>query len=167
MPQTPKGTPKGIHSLSHTRPETSGEVQRSQTVRGRAGKIEAMTPEALSQTLQEFLGGSRHAVVLEDGARIFELADSKYSVSGEYNKCLCICGRWTGILSGGFWTQKSAMVHCGSRYRDSGTPGRRSWKSAAVWTIARLRRAVWPDPPTSSSCGERWNAAFPDSPSRS
>jgi hypothetical protein len=47
-----------------------------------------MTPEALSQTLQEFLGGSRHAVVLEDGARIFELADSKYSVSGEYNKCL-------------------------------------------------------------------------------
>jgi hypothetical protein len=26
--------------------------------------------------------------VLEDGARIFDLADSKYSVSGEYNKCL-------------------------------------------------------------------------------
>ncbi len=47
-----------------------------------------MTPESLNQTLQEFLGGSRHAVVLEDGARIFELADSKYSVSGEYDKCL-------------------------------------------------------------------------------
>lgn len=47
-----------------------------------------MTPESLSRTLQEFLGGSRHAVVLEDGARIFDLADSKYSVSGEYNKCL-------------------------------------------------------------------------------
>jgi hypothetical protein len=26
--------------------------------------------------------------VLEDGARIFDLADSKYSVSAEYNKCL-------------------------------------------------------------------------------
>jgi hypothetical protein len=88
MPQTRTETPKGILLLSHTPPETSGDVQRSQTVRGQAGKIEAMTPESLSQTLQEFLGGSRHAVVLEDGARIFELADSKYSVSGEYNKCL-------------------------------------------------------------------------------
>lgn len=47
-----------------------------------------MTPESLSRLLEEFLGGSRHAVVLEDGARVFDLADSKYSVSGEYNKCL-------------------------------------------------------------------------------
>ena len=38
--------------------------------------------------MEEFLGGSRHAVVLEDGARIFDLADSRYSVSGDYNKCL-------------------------------------------------------------------------------
>jgi hypothetical protein len=38
--------------------------------------------------LQDFLGDSRHPVVLEDGARVFDLADSKYSVSGEYNKCL-------------------------------------------------------------------------------
>jgi hypothetical protein len=47
-----------------------------------------MTAESLSRVMEEFLGGSRHAVVLEDGARIFDLADSKYSVSGEYNKCL-------------------------------------------------------------------------------
>ena len=47
-----------------------------------------MTPESLSRLLEDFLGGSRHAVVREDGARIFDLADSKYSVSGEYNKCL-------------------------------------------------------------------------------
>jgi hypothetical protein len=47
-----------------------------------------MTAESLSRTMEEFLGESRHAVVLEDGARIFDLADSKYSVSGEYNKCL-------------------------------------------------------------------------------
>jgi hypothetical protein len=47
-----------------------------------------MTPESLSRLLEDFLGGSRHAVVLEDGARAFDLADSKYSVSGEYNKCL-------------------------------------------------------------------------------
>ena len=29
-------------------------------------------------------------VVVEDGARIFDLNDSKYSISGEYNKCGCI-----------------------------------------------------------------------------
>ena len=53
-----------------------------------ARKIGGMTSESLSRAMEEFLGGSRHAVVLEDGARIFDLADSKYSVSGEYNKCL-------------------------------------------------------------------------------
>ena len=47
-----------------------------------------MTPEALRQELQDFLGGSRHAVVLEGGAVTFDLAEAKYSISGEYNKCL-------------------------------------------------------------------------------
>jgi hypothetical protein len=47
-----------------------------------------MTPEALRQELQDFLGGSRHAVVLEDGTVTFDLAEAKYSISGEYNKCL-------------------------------------------------------------------------------
>ena len=47
-----------------------------------------MTPESLSQTLSQFLVGSRAAVVVEDGAVVFDLADAKYSISGEYNKCL-------------------------------------------------------------------------------
>jgi hypothetical protein len=47
-----------------------------------------MTSETLAGLLENFLGGSRHAVVLENGARIFDLAESRYSVSGEYNKCL-------------------------------------------------------------------------------
>src|SRR5580692_796717 len=47
-----------------------------------------MTPESLSQLLRDFLDGARAAVVVEDGAIAFDLADSKYSVSGEYNKCL-------------------------------------------------------------------------------
>jgi hypothetical protein len=47
-----------------------------------------MTAESLGRLLEEFLGGSRHAVVLEDGARIFDLSESKYSVAGEYNTCL-------------------------------------------------------------------------------
>jgi hypothetical protein len=45
-----------------------------------------MLTEALARQMEEFLGGSRHAVVVEDGARIFDLNESKYSISGEYKK---------------------------------------------------------------------------------
>jgi hypothetical protein len=38
--------------------------------------------------LSDFLSGASAAVVVEDGAIAFDLAESKYSVSGEYNKCL-------------------------------------------------------------------------------
>jgi hypothetical protein len=47
-----------------------------------------MTPEALTRTLQEFLSEAAGAVVLEDGAVAFDLAQAKYSISGEHNKCL-------------------------------------------------------------------------------
>jgi len=47
-----------------------------------------MTPDSVSQMLSDFLGGARGAVVVEDGAVVFDLSDAKYSVSGEYNKCL-------------------------------------------------------------------------------
>src|SRR4030088_2877158 len=47
-----------------------------------------MTPDSLSQMLSDFLDGARAAVVVEDSAIAFDLAESKYSVSGEYNKCL-------------------------------------------------------------------------------
>ena len=47
-----------------------------------------MTPESLTQTVQEFLSDASGAVVLEDGAVTFDLAQAKYSISGEYNKCL-------------------------------------------------------------------------------
>jgi hypothetical protein len=47
-----------------------------------------MTPEALTRTLQEFLGEAAGAVVLEDGAVAFDLGRAKYSISGEFNKCL-------------------------------------------------------------------------------
>src|ERR1700681_1402938 len=47
-----------------------------------------MTPESLSQLLSDFLLGARAAVVVEDGAIAFDLADSKYSISGEHHKCL-------------------------------------------------------------------------------
>ena len=47
-----------------------------------------MTPEALTQTVEDFLAGARDAVVLDDGAVLFDLAQAKYSIAGERNKCL-------------------------------------------------------------------------------
>src|SRR5258706_5701113 len=47
-----------------------------------------MTPESLSQMFSDFLAGAQAAIVVEDAAVAFDLADSKYSISGEYNKCL-------------------------------------------------------------------------------
>ncbi len=47
-----------------------------------------MTPEALARTVEDFLAGARDAVVLDDGAAVFDLAQAKYSISGERNKCL-------------------------------------------------------------------------------
>ena len=38
--------------------------------------------------LSDFLSGARAAVVVEDGAIAFDLAEAKYSVSGEHHKCL-------------------------------------------------------------------------------
>ncbi len=48
----------------------------------------AVTPQALTRTVQDFLSEAAGAVVLENGAVAFDLAQSKYSISGEYNRCL-------------------------------------------------------------------------------
>jgi hypothetical protein len=48
----------------------------------------AVTPEALTRTVQDFLAEASGAVVLEDGAIAFDLGQSKYSISGEHDKCL-------------------------------------------------------------------------------
>src|SRR5271169_122899 len=47
-----------------------------------------MTPESLVHTVEDFLTCARDAVIIEDGAVVFDLAQSKYSISGERNKCL-------------------------------------------------------------------------------
>src|SRR5882757_9794500 len=60
----------------------------SQTRGSRGCKHLAMTREALARTVEDFLAGARDAVVLDDGVPVFDLAQSKYSISGEYNKCL-------------------------------------------------------------------------------
>jgi len=38
--------------------------------------------------VEDFLACARDAVIIEDGAVIFDLAESKYSISGEHHKCL-------------------------------------------------------------------------------
>ena len=48
----------------------------------------SMTPEALIRVVEDFLAEARDAVVLDDGAVLFDLAQAKYSISGERNKCL-------------------------------------------------------------------------------
>lgn len=47
-----------------------------------------MNPEFLTRTVRDFLSDAAGAIVLEDGAVAFDLARSKYSISGEQNKCL-------------------------------------------------------------------------------
>jgi hypothetical protein len=47
-----------------------------------------VNPESLIRTVADFLAAAHDAVVIEDGAVAFDLAQAKYSVSGEYNKCL-------------------------------------------------------------------------------
>ncbi len=47
-----------------------------------------VTPQALTRTVRDFLSEAAGAVVLENGAVAFDLAQSKYSISGEYNRCL-------------------------------------------------------------------------------
>jgi hypothetical protein len=47
-----------------------------------------MTPESLTRTVEDFLREASGAVVLEDGAVTFDLAQARYSISGEYNKCV-------------------------------------------------------------------------------
>jgi len=47
-----------------------------------------MNAEALTRTLQDFLSDASGAVVLADHAVAFDLAQARYSVSGEHNKCL-------------------------------------------------------------------------------
>ena len=58
------------------------------TIRNGQYQMPTVTPQALTRTVQDFLSEAAGAVVLENGAVAFDLAQSKYSISGEYNRCL-------------------------------------------------------------------------------
>jgi len=49
-----------------------------------------MQPEAVVRTVEDFLVSARDAVVMEEGVMAFDLANAKYSVSGEHNQVFCI-----------------------------------------------------------------------------
>src|SRR6476646_1487931 len=66
----------------------SGDGHTSQTRIRKGDSILIMTPEALARTIEDFLAGARDAIVLDDGAAMFDLAQARYSISGERNKCL-------------------------------------------------------------------------------
>ena len=123
-----------------------------------------MTPEALTRTVEDFLAGARDAVVLDDGAVVFDLAQAKYSISGEHNKCLLHL--WSAernlvrrVLDAEVknevlrlavqrlgQTRPSKLEIC--RQRDRRTP-----------TAKRAARL-----PTSGVCSERWSGDFPLTP---
>lgn len=48
----------------------------------------SLDPSRLAQELDEFLATAPSACVLEDGETIFDFASAKYSISGEWGKCL-------------------------------------------------------------------------------
>jgi hypothetical protein len=50
--------------------------------------MHTVTPQALTRTVEDYLREASGAVVLENGSVAFDLARSKYSISGESQRCL-------------------------------------------------------------------------------
>jgi hypothetical protein len=70
----------------HMAQENDGHL--SQTPSCPSPTMLRVTPEAPTRTVQDYLNRASGAVGLEDGAVAFDLGCAKYSISGEYNKCL-------------------------------------------------------------------------------
>lgn len=120
-----------------------------------------MTPEALMRTVEDFLAGARDAVVLDEGAVLFDLAQAKYSVSGERNKCLIH-----------LWSEERNLVR-----RVLDVEAKREVLQLAVQRlgqthpskleICRQRDRRTPTAngprgwPTSRACKGRWSGGFP------
>lgn len=55
-----------------------------------------MTPDQLLRSIDDYLAGTSHAVVLEDGAIAFDLARAKYSISSSGSSDKCVLHLWSG-----------------------------------------------------------------------
>ena len=53
-----------------------------------ACKNSQVTAQVLVRAVQEFLSASHNAVVIEDGAVAFDLAEARYAISDDHDKCL-------------------------------------------------------------------------------
>jgi hypothetical protein len=78
--------------LSHTFPRPL-ELHRSHSLyvtdsRYRSGEDVQMTPNSIRRALEEFLQESVGAIIREGCEHLFDLSESKYSISGEHNRCL-------------------------------------------------------------------------------
>ena len=140
---------------------TRSDGHTSQTRIREGESILTMTPEALARTIEDFLAGARDAIVLDDGAAMFDLAQAKYSISGERNKCLLH-----------LWSEERNMVR-----RVLDVEIKHEVLRLAVQRLGQTRPSkleicrqrdrrlrprnaprAWP---TSAACSARWSAAFP------
>ncbi len=72
----------------HGRQRRRGCTIGHRPIRDGPRPVPTVTLQALTRTVEGFLSEAGGAVVLENGAVAFDLAQSKYSISGEYNRCL-------------------------------------------------------------------------------
>ena len=123
--------------------------------------IESITPDSLSQVLSEFLNGARAAVVVEDGAIAFDLAESKYSISGEYNKCLLHLWSSERNFVRRVLDAEVKATTLRLQVQRMGQSRRRGLTSAAIAISGRQRCVGWRAPPTSLACAARWREISP------
>jgi hypothetical protein len=121
-----------------------------------------MTPEALGTIVNDFLSEAAGAVVLEDGALAFDLAQAKYSISGEFNKCLLHL--WSAerntvrrVLDAEVKSGTLRLWQCSGW----GRRVRRSWRFAGNATAERHRRNGSRAPRINTNWRGRWSGSFP------
>jgi len=128
--------------------------------------IPFVTPDALTRTVQDFLSEASGAVVLENGAVAFDLSQAKYSISGEFNKCLLHL--WSAERNTVRRVLDAEVKHGTLKLfvQRLGQSRPTKLEFAASATVARLPPKSYPASVMSTSCAAPWSATFLASPSR-
>jgi hypothetical protein len=106
-----------------------------------------MTNEGLLRTLEEFLSESSGAVVIEDGAMLFDLAEAKYSISGQHNKCLLhLWSQERNIVRRVLDVESKGETHCGLWCSGWARRVRQSLTSAGSAIVGRRQQSGPRDP---------------------
>jgi hypothetical protein len=104
---------------------------------------------------------ARDAVVLDNGALLFDLAQASIPFRGSGTSACSTFGPMSEIWFGGCLMWKSRTRCCIWRCRGWGKQGPASWKSAGNATAGRPRLSGRRDWLTREVCREHWNADFP------